>query len=101
MRMLQAATLILIMLLPMAAMAGRGTAEPPPPAGVRWGEANAANLRAMARPADLVAPAAATPGNGRLDTDAVTRLLDGKVRDLLREGGTRGGGNGGSGGAPQ
>jgi hypothetical protein len=89
------------MLLPMAALAGRGPAKAPPTPGVRWGEANAANLRAMARPADLTAPAPASAGNGRLDADAVTRLLDGKVTDLLREGGTRGGGDGGTGGAPQ
>jgi hypothetical protein len=101
MRLLKAATLALAMLLPMAALAGRDPAEPPPTPGMRWGEANAANLRAMARPADLATPAPASAGNGRLDADAVTRLLDGKVTNLLREGGTRGGADGGNGGAPQ
>lgn len=101
MRMFKAATLALAMLLPMAALAGRGPADPSPAGGVRWGEANEANLRAMARPADLAAPAASSPASGRLDAAAVTRLLDGKVIDLLREGGTQGGGAGAGGGAPQ
>jgi hypothetical protein len=75
-------------------MAGRGPAEAPPALAIGWGEANAANLRAMARPADLVAPAPATPGHGRIDALAVQRLLEGKVTDLLREGGTQGGNSG-------
>jgi hypothetical protein len=93
MRLLQAATLALALLLPMAAMAGRGPTEPPAPA-IKWGAANEANLRAMARPADLAAPAPATPSNGRIDAAAVQRLLDGKVTDLRREGGTQAGGSG-------
>lgn len=96
MRLMQAAALGLVMLLPMAAMAGRGRADPPPRPAIQRGKANDANLRAMARPADLAAPAPTTPGNGRIDAAAVQRLLDGKVTDLLREGGTQS-----SGGAPQ
>lgn len=80
-------------------------ASPPPPSApvsapvlAKWGESNIANLRAMARPGDLAAPAAATPGSGQLEAAAIARLRDGKVIDLLREG-SMGGGAGG--GAPQ
>jgi hypothetical protein len=92
----------------LAALAALATAaeadQPAPPAPpsppARWGMANAANLKAMARPEDLAAPAATSPGNGHLDSAAVQRLMDGKVTDLIREGST-GGAAGGGAGAPQ
>lgn len=103
MRLLKTAALGLAIMLPIAAMAGRqpgdNAASAPPAASVaapRWGDADKTNFRAMARPADLAGPAAGTPGNGRLEAAAVARLLDGKVIDLKREGGSAGGtGNGG------
>jgi hypothetical protein len=90
----------------LAALATAAEADQPAPAAprspppARWGTANAANLKAMARPEDLAAPAATSPGNGHLDAAAVQRLMDGKVTDLIREGST-GGAAGGGAGAPQ
>lgn len=90
-------------LLPTPAAAEKRGAPPSPvsaPVLAKWGESNIANLRAMARPGDLAAPAAATPGSGQLEAAAIARLRDGKVIDLLREG-SMGGGAGAGAGAPQ
>lgn len=96
-------------LLPTPAAAEQRGAPPSPaspasavsaPVLAKWGESNIANLRAMARPGDLAAPAAATPGSGQLEAAAIARLRDGKVIDLLREG-SMGGGAGAGAGAPQ
>ncbi|WP_152417343.1 hypothetical protein [Sandarakinorhabdus sp. AAP62] len=69
-------------------------AQPPQstPAPSRWGKANAANLAAMARPQDLAQPAPASPASGRMEAAAVTRLLNDKGKDLLRENTRQGGG---------
>lgn len=94
---------ILAALAALAALAtGAEADQPAPPRSppARWGTANAANLKAMARPEDLAAPAATSPGNGHLDAAAVQRLMEGKVTDLIREGST-GGTAGGGAGAPQ
>lgn len=88
MRILTIAILGLAMAAPATARAPRTETVPPPG---RWGKASEDNLKAMARPGDLVAPAAGTAGNGRLDAAAVTRLLEGKVIDLKREGSAAGG----------
>jgi hypothetical protein len=66
--------------------------SPPPP--IRWGKANEANLAAMARAADLARPVPASPANGRLEAAAVTRLLNDKAKDLVRENARQGGGGG-------
>lgn len=89
----------------LAALATAAEADQPAPAApaapaARWGTADAANFRAMARPEDLIAPAAASPGIGHLDAAAVQRLMDGKVTDLAREGST-GGVAGAGAGAPR
>lgn len=96
MRMLTFATLGLALVgpgAPASARPPRAAAVAPPPS--QFGRASEDNLKAMARPADLVAPAADSAGNGRLDAAAVTRLLDGKVIDLKREGAAAGDSNAG------
>lgn len=89
--------------LATAAAADQPAAPAPPQAPARWGAANAANLKAMARAGDLAAPAAATLGSGQLEAAAVQRLMEGKVIDLVREGsqGSQGGQGGQGGGSPQ
>lgn len=62
-----------------------------------FGCANAANLAAMARPADLAAGGSLAPADGALEAAAVGRLLRDEVKDLRREGTGTSAGNG----APQ
>lgn len=67
-------------------------AQSPPPTPVPWGKANAANLAAMVRPQNLAQPVPASPASGRLEAAAVTRLLNDKAKDLVRENARQGGG---------
>ena len=62
-----------------------------------FGCANAGNLAAMARPADLVAGRPLAPAPGALEAAAIQRLYADKVKDLRREG-TGAGGAGAPGG---
>jgi type IV pilus biogenesis protein CpaD/CtpE len=78
-----------IFLLMMAAPVAAPTAVPVP-----WGQANAANLAAMARPADLARPVPMGPASGHLEAAAVARLLADKARDLRRENAAQAGGGG-------
>lgn len=83
------------MLPAAAARAAPAAAVEPAPVLPRWGDSIATNFKAMARPADLLAPAATSAGSGHLDAAAIARLRDGKVTDLLREGSTGGPATGG------
>lgn len=73
-------SLLLIIAAPALAQAPQSS-----PAPSRWGRANAANLAAMARPADLARPMPSSPASGRIEAAAVTRLLTDKAKDLARE----------------
>jgi hypothetical protein len=88
--------MIRLCLLLIGATPALAQSPPPTPAPSRWGTANEANLAAMARPADLARPMPASPANGQLEAAAVTRLLNDKAKDLVRENARQGGG-----GAPQ
>ena len=72
-------------LLPWLALLAAPVLADPPPPKPGWGDANAANLRAMARTADLANPVPLSPASGQLEAAAVARLLAGKPKDLARE----------------
>ncbi len=95
---------MMVMPMMLLLLAAAATATPPQLPAAAPITANDHNLARMARPADLAAPAPASPGNGQLEAAAVARLLADRAKDLRREGTQQGGngtGSGTGGSAPQ